>query len=252
MVVKAVGFDLGDTLFEYEAVPLSWEDEYPRALAAVADTCQCLLTPEGLQEAIAILMRYNTRRSPREEEVTAEYIFSEILRAWCVSNGGQWRTAAEAFFDIFRQRLRAFPDAHEVVLKSESEGVSIGVFTDVPYGMPREMVLRDIEAAGLALRGENVLTSVDVGRRKPNPLGILRLAEICGAAASQFVYVGNERKDVEAARAAGCVPVLVWRSSEEVPVWGQALTIRDLSSLFRDLSEVELNETAARHPSSDF
>jgi hypothetical protein len=33
----AVGFDLGDTLCEYAGVPLSWEREYPAALASVAE-----------------------------------------------------------------------------------------------------------------------------------------------------------------------------------------------------------------------
>jgi len=37
-----VGFDLGETLIEYEGVPLDWQSEYPPALAAVAATSRGL------------------------------------------------------------------------------------------------------------------------------------------------------------------------------------------------------------------
>jgi hypothetical protein len=32
--MKALAFDLGDTLVEYEGLPLSWEAHYPEALAS--------------------------------------------------------------------------------------------------------------------------------------------------------------------------------------------------------------------------
>jgi hypothetical protein len=33
---KGIGFDLGETLVEYEGVPLNWQSEYLKALAAIA------------------------------------------------------------------------------------------------------------------------------------------------------------------------------------------------------------------------
>src|SRR3954465_1955054 len=65
--MRAVGFDLGDTLGEYVGVPLSWEPEYPAALSAVASVCGCELTPESLRSGTGVLLRYNTRVTPRPD-----------------------------------------------------------------------------------------------------------------------------------------------------------------------------------------
>ncbi len=35
-VMKAIAFDLGDTLVEYEGMPLSWVEHYPEALRNLA------------------------------------------------------------------------------------------------------------------------------------------------------------------------------------------------------------------------
>lgn len=80
----AVGFDLGDTLCEYAGIPLNWDREYPAALAAVAESCRCELTPEMSRSGIELLLQYNTRVTPRaeEREFTAEHIFAELVSKW--------------------------------------------------------------------------------------------------------------------------------------------------------------------------
>src|SRR3954465_3332870 len=82
--MRAVGFDLGDTLGEYVGVPLSWEPEYPAALSAVASVCGCELTPERLRSGTGVLLRYNTRVTPRPDlcEFSSEHIFRELLEQW--------------------------------------------------------------------------------------------------------------------------------------------------------------------------
>jgi FMN phosphatase YigB (HAD superfamily) len=156
--LAAVGFDLGDTLCEYAGVPLNWEQQYPAALAAVAKGCALELSEARLRSGNELLSRYNTRRTPRPDECeyTAEHIFQQLLHVWgappeildrCIS----------IFFSHFRQTLRVFPDALRAVARLTEAGVPSAVLTDVPYGMPRHLVLSDLALTGLPFAQELVM-----------------------------------------------------------------------------------------------
>lgn len=150
---SAIAFDLGDTLCEYAGVPLDWQLEHPPALAAVAERCGHDLTATRLEAGIRVLSKYNTRVTPREddEEYAAEHIFAEILEQWgappeCLV------VSIQAFFEHFRQTLRAFPESAGVLHRLRQLDVAAGVLTDVPYGMPRTLVLTELSLAGLRRR----------------------------------------------------------------------------------------------------
>jgi FMN phosphatase YigB (HAD superfamily) len=232
MAPMAMGFDLGDTLCEYAGVPLNWEREYAPALALVADACTAEATPERIQSGRELLLRYNTRVTPRpeEREYTAEHIFGELLTEWnlpreCLVD------AIAAFFRHFRQTLRAFPESVSVLNRLHELGLRTGVLTDVPDGMPQALVVADLSQARLPIPDERLLTSTAVGHRKPHPEGFRALADRLGVSCSDLPYIGNERKDVDGSNAAGCRTVLLWRSTGEPPVWGQEVTIRSLEEL---------------------
>jgi putative hydrolase of the HAD superfamily len=112
----AVGFDLGDTLCEYAGVPLSWEREYPAALASVAEACGRELSPEMREAGIRVLSRYNTRLTPREDEreYGAEQIFAGLLSRWGAAPGCL-ADAITAFVRHFRRTLQAFPESADVL-----------------------------------------------------------------------------------------------------------------------------------------
>lgn len=231
---EAVGFDLGDTLCEYAGVPLNWEHEYPAALAAVARGCGLDLSEARLRGGVQLLGQYNTRRTPRpeEREYTAELIFQELLDEWGAPPEELARCIA-AFFAHFRQTLRVFPDTPVALATLKEMGIPSAVLTDVPYGMPKDFVLSDLAAVGLPFSDELVITSTEVGHRKPHPAGFALLARRLGVSCDRLVYVGNERKDVAGGNAAGCRTVLLWRSSDEPPCWGQTAVVRSLDELYR-------------------
>jgi FMN phosphatase YigB (HAD superfamily) len=231
MTPWAVGFDLGDTLCEYAGVPLDWDREYPAALRLVAGACSCEFTPGRLASGVALLRKYNSRITPRPEEVEypAESIFAGLLEVWDVP--AQFLDAAvSAFFEHFRQRLRVFPESGGVLRQLGQRGVPLGILTDVPYGMPQRFVDADLSESGLFVPELLLITSTMIGRRKPHRAGFEALAERLGVARSRLVYVGNERKDVDGANKAGCRSVLLCRSGQP-PAWGQWLTIRSLDEL---------------------
>ncbi|MCL1788158.1 MAG: hypothetical protein FWG38_09250, partial [Defluviitaleaceae bacterium] len=81
MPIKAVGFDIGNTLINYPH-PLSWKSLYPAALSKVMRDCQMSESGTRIALASAVLSKYNTRENYREYEVTSDIIFKEIFDAW--------------------------------------------------------------------------------------------------------------------------------------------------------------------------
>lgn len=228
--MKAIAFDLGDTLVEYEGLPLSWEQHYPEALAQLAAFFGTPPSEADLAHGCAVLRRYNTRLNPREHEVAFAAILSELRPDLGASAARNELAAATAFFRIFRQRLRCFADTKAALARLRGQGWRIGVFTDVPYGMPRELVLEDVMTTGLTPAFDVLLTSRDAGFRKPSAQTLRLLAEKLGCSAEEMAYVGNEKKDIDAARAFGCEAVLLDRPGLS-PAWQQQRTIRSLAEL---------------------
>lgn len=233
-MIRAVGFDLGGTLIEYEGVPLDWQQEYPTALTAVASLwTDCLPAPQ-LEAGTAVLRRFNTRLTPRACEVDHTVIFGELLTAMNAPPAqvpALIDPAADAFFTVFQRRARPVPEARQVVDAFLGAGIPVGVLTDVPYGMPRRLALSDLDAAGFGVLAATTVTSVDVGVRKPDPRGFVALATRLSCSPHEMLFVGNEQKDVQGALAAGMSAVMLWRGDTPTPTWGQHHCVSDLAEL---------------------
>jgi len=232
--MKAFVFDLGDTLIEYEGLPLSWEAHYSDALNCLAGSLGISLNGAQLADGHVVLRKYNTRLTPRDREVTFTAILEDLLVCWSDRSARHDEIhCATAFFQIFRQRLRCFPETKAVLKSLRQRGVAIGIFTDVPYGMPRDFVLADIKEAAVDGLFDVLLTSRDVGYRKPRLETISAVAAALNCAAHQITHVGNEKKDIDVARAFGCRTVLINRSGQKID-WGQEKTVASLLELVRD------------------
>jgi putative hydrolase of the HAD superfamily len=226
----AIGFDLGETLLTYAETPLSWADLYAEALGHVAVRCEINLQARAITDAVAVLARHNTRLHPRREEISARAIFSRILALWELPVKHHLDSTLETFFGFFQQRLHVYPETEEVLTVVRDRGLRVGVLTDVPYGMPREFVERDLAGAKLSGLVDVLLTSVEVGWRKPEPVGFQTLAHKLQVAAVDLWFVGNEQKDIAGARAVGATTVLIDRDGH-APTWGQHYTVRNLHEI---------------------
>jgi putative hydrolase of the HAD superfamily len=230
--VRAVGFDLGDTLLFYRDTPLNWVSLYPDALRAVAKCCGASVVAEQFRAAEEILTRYNTRLTPRTHEVRAEEILGLILAAWELDGRAFIVKAVEEFFAFFQQRMSAFPETHQVLTALRQQRIPTGILTDVPYGMPRDFVEKELHQAGIAGLVDVLLTSVEVGARKPETAGYFALAERLGIAPREMLYVGNEPKDVIGATRAGMAAVFLDRAGHGGN-HGQRVTISTLAPVNR-------------------
>lgn len=225
MTIKAVGFDLGETLICYRDVPLSWQSLYGEALAAVAARCGLTLTAADAEAGERALARHNTRLHPRVEEVTAAEVLGDVLAAWGLPRDAHLRAVEFAFFGYFQRLAEPYDDVAPALDDLRARGVAIGVLTDVPYGMGREYVQYDLRSLSSCV--DALVTSVEAGRRKPDPVGYHKLANALGVGAGEMLYVGNEEKDVEGANRAGLRSVLLDRGGTGRD-YGQAVTIHSL------------------------
>lgn len=226
--ISAVGFDLGNTLMYYEGVPLNWREHYEPALREICVRLGLEADGERLKEACERLAEYNTRLHPRQTEIPAETIFADVMGCFGVGSAQAVDAAVDAFFGYFRQSYGIFDDALPFLNVLLERGIPAGILTDVPYGMPRLWVERDAQPFLPCVKA--VLSSVDVGFRKPDAGGFLALARALGADAERMVFIGDEEKDVAGAKNAGMKAVLLDRRGD-LPSFGEDLRVSSLMEL---------------------
>lgn len=226
--IKAIGFDLGRTLVGDENIPLSWKDLYKEALIDALHRCNSEINDSKIAIGEEILMKYNTRINYRETEVSSNKIFSEILERWALYTEEHLNIIKKAFFGYFQRNVKVYEDTLLTLKAIKERGMKVGILTDVPYGMDRNLVLADIEAFKEYV--DIVLTSVEVGFRKPNKQGFAALANGLAVNVNEMVFVGDEEKDIIGANNLGIYSVLINRTNECIN-YGQEKTITKLSEL---------------------
>jgi FMN phosphatase YigB (HAD superfamily) len=78
------------------------------------------------------------------------------------------------------------------------------------------------------------LTSVEVGKRKPSTAGIEIILNKFNFTSSETILIGNEKKDIDTAIAAGIIPVLLSKD-DSIKDFGQHKTISKLIDLLQFL-----------------
>ena len=218
MRVKAIIFDIGQTLVEYQ-VPLNWSALYRPAFESIENKYGLHISEGEYMHIGEVLAKYNTRINPREKEVSSDIIFSEK------------NAIKKDFYGYFRSDVRIYPEAEDVLAKIKSEQFITGTLSDVAYGMDNEFALSDIKP--LLQYIDFPYTSNDTGYRKPSERGLEMLADKMNISLSEMVFVGDEKKDMECAKNAGAVAVLINRTDEKRE-YGQDFEIKNL----RELSKI--------------
>jgi putative hydrolase of the HAD superfamily len=227
MKIKAVAFDLGGTLIDYQGLPPSWAGYYEEAFDQVRSKLSLDLDKFQIEAAITALRKYNTRINPREIEYSSDYIFSEVTQTWKLSNHSV-NDIACCFYRFFQKRARVFQEAPTILASLHERKMKIGILTDSPPGIPDELVRE--AAAFPGCRIDCLLTSPAVGVRKPDVGGYLRLTEELGTNTSECIFVGDEEKDILGANKAGMISILIDRNQQNRD-YGQAYTINSLREI---------------------
>jgi putative hydrolase of the HAD superfamily len=104
-------------------------------------------------------------------------------------------------------RFRAFPDAIPALAELRELGLRLVCVSNWDFSLPEVL-----ERCGLDGALDGVVTSAEVGARKPDPAIFARALERAGCSEAEALYVGDTpEEDAEGARAAGIRALLIDR-----------------------------------------
>ncbi|MBX3716663.1 MAG: phosphoglycolate phosphatase [Burkholderiales bacterium] len=120
---------------------------------------------------------------------------------------GEFAAMREEFLAIYAENLcvdtRLFPEMDELLDLLDDRGLAWGVVTNKFERLARSV----IDGLGIGARTAVLVGGDTCERAKPFPDPLLHAASVLSLAPSAVLYVGDDERDVQAARAAG-MPVL--------------------------------------------
>ncbi|SIQ96628.1 phosphoglycolate phosphatase [Solilutibacter tolerans] len=132
--------------------------------------------------------------------------------------------AVPEFLAIYAQELgqhcAPFEGIPALLEALEAQGSRWGIVTNKPEQLARDLMpmLGWDTRCGVLIGGDSL------PERKPHPMPMFRAAEVMGAAPNDCVYVGDDRRDIDAARAAGMLSIAaLWGyrvAGDEPSEWG--------------------------------
>lgn len=225
-MIKAIVFDIGQTLVEYK-MPLNWSKLYRAAFASVADACGYTFLDSQYQYASQVLTKYNTRINPREHEITSDQIFGEIIKGMDIPVENIEKVKFH-FYSYFKRDAHVYPEVRETLKKLFEKGILLGTLSDVAYGMDNVYAMEDISEIIKYI--DYPLTSNDTGFRKPCGEGLKILSDKMQIGVKEMAFVGDEEKDIMCALNAGVYSILINRSGN-IKNYGQNKEISSLGEL---------------------
>ncbi|MBP5358593.1 MAG: HAD family hydrolase [Treponema sp.] len=243
MNISVVVFDLGRTLMEYKGMHLSWVSYYKDSFDYVNKKLSLGLTDSQIETSIEIFKNYNPRVKPREAEISPDTIFADITSGW--NTDIPVKTIIDTFFESLHLEPVFYEDSIPTLKKLRELGYKTAVLTDVATGMPDEMHKNYVSP--LLPYFDLYVSSLSCGYKKPNIKGLRDIAEYFYVEPECMMMVGDDLRDVQAAKNFGCKSVLITRNdstmqdTEKAPSknYGQDYTISGLEELLEDILQSE-------------
>lgn len=143
--------------------------------------------------------------------------------------------AVPEFLEVYAEELgrhgAPFVGIEPLLAALEAAGSRWGIVTNKPEKLARALM----PLLGWEQRSAILIGGDTLAERKPHPLPILHACEVLGAAVRDTVYVGDDRRDIEAAHAAGMAAIAAlwgYRLHDDDPArWGAEREIADPAQL---------------------
>jgi putative hydrolase of the HAD superfamily len=210
-MMKAVLFDLGHTLINYHN---DWRGPERKAVSNVAKmVCQVtdIYEEKDVQVYLLDLLDRGRKRKLTEHiEIPLPDVLNDCYaRFGCDGDNGLVLEGMEAFYAVLLEKRELVPGAKEMLEDIRARDYSLGLISDVAWGLTSDYPMRDMKHFGLDEYFDDFVFSTDVGIRKPNPR-IFKLALFnIGAKAEESIYVGNNlQADIQGALGVGMTAVL--------------------------------------------
>ena len=140
-----------------------------------------------------------------------------------------------AFLDLYEQDLAShggpFPGVPELLDAIEADGARWGIVTNKPEYLAKQL----LPLLGWEQRCAILLGGDSLPERKPHPLPLLHCAQVLDVEPGDCVYVGDDRRDIDAARAAGMASIIaLWgyrQPGDDPGDWGGDVQLAHASDL---------------------
>ena len=170
-------------------------------------------TAPDLGDAANVLLREEGRAAKPLEFLrpyTSQGVRGLLKAAFDIdSSHPTYAPRAQRFLDLYAARLcqatRLFDGIPELLDALEAHELGWGIVTN------KRMRFTDplVERLGLTPRTTCVVSGDTTAEAKPSPLPILHACQLLDCHPQRTWYVGDDRRDIEAGRAAGCMTVAV-------------------------------------------
>ena len=223
-MLKAVIFDLDNTLYDYDAAhAVAWQ-----TLQAFAAGALCV-TPEQFDALHAAADRALRERTGGGcAAIHNRLLRYQVLLEQLGRPVGLAPEMSRLYWDTLLNAMRPYPDAVSTMAKLRDMGLVVGVGTNMTAESQYEKLLR----IGAMDQVDFIVTSEEVGAEKPDRRLFDMCAEKAGCAAGECLFVGdNPAYDVRGALAAGMRAAWYRPGDGEGAAIPGAATIRRLSEL---------------------
>lgn len=201
-------------------------------------------TAPDLGEAANVLLREEGQAAKPLEFLrpyTSQGVRGLLKAAFDIdSSHPSYQPRAQRFLDLYAERLcqatRLFDGIPELLDTLEAHDLGWGIVTN------KRMRFTDplVERLGLTPRTVCVVSGDTTAEAKPSPLPILHACQLLDCQPQRTWYVGDDRRDIVAGKAAGCFTVAVsygyLGDSGPVDTWGADLIIDHPAELARHIA----------------
>jgi putative hydrolase of the HAD superfamily len=245
MPIRAVLFDLGDTLVSYYQ-----PQDFLPLLQRSLDACLRALGKESLSGEARRDLLHQALELSQERADLAVWPLEERLRMLFSRHASLDGALTERLVQIFLQPLFAAAevshDALPVLQGLRRWGIKTGIVSNTPWGSPGRLWRAELARHQLLTAVDAVVFCQDVGWRKPHPTPFRRALELIGVAPTDAAFVGdNPVWDVEGAESAGLLPILLG-GRHPLQMSGRAIIAPALSDIPATIER--LNSTASTGP----
>lgn len=225
MSIRAVLFDLGNTLLEY-SLQGRWREFLCQRLeemcSLICDTLEHpALAPAEFAASVGEVIGGESARAV--EQSGRSWHFRRRLREGLAKVGlCAADDCLERLTDVFHEPIRActkpYPDTAEVLNDLRLRELLLAIISNSPWDTPARLLRGDLQHWGFGDLFDAFICSGEAPWRKPNPSFMLAAAEVLGIAAGDCLVVGDSlESDIGGARAAGMASVWVNPSGSPAP-----------------------------------
>ncbi len=213
--VRAVIFDLGETLVTFRGDPLETHRQGSQRVYGLL--WQRLALPIGLEEFTRRLLEIRRHLFEKTFRELRQYTATDALQYLLAELGLEasdalLQEAVRRYFEPELEAYQAVPDAPAVLKALRDQGLQLALLSNAS---DHSFILNLVEARGFAPYLDLVETSARLGVPKPHPRAFQAVLERLGVAPEEAVMVGDSlAMDIAGARQVGLRAVWIPRDRQ--------------------------------------